>query len=143
MNRAVPENYKVDGKELELLKKHLCGICETKLDSLEIKDLVSVTHQFCQELSSYKARYSGTGYTSDAKEWEKGRKRYGSTALKAQIKTLRHVEIDNEDYVECMNRAKLYSYPSYAIYGNTNSHAVSELYPLGNGCQEWLKVKRP
>lgn len=138
MNKAVPKNFKVDSEEKELLKKHLCKLCEIQLDNLEIKDLVSVMHQFCQQLSHYKRRYGGTGYTSDEQEWEEGCKRYGSTALKAQIKQLRYIEIDGKDYVECMNRAKLYS---YAYYTNcSNQHAIGELYPLGNGCKEWLKV---
>ena len=141
MNKAVPDNYKVVPLEMNILKEHLCRVCEMKLDSLEIKDLVSVMHQFCQELSDYKSRYSGTGYSSDEQEWERGRKKYGSTALEAQIKKLRHIEIDGEDYIECMNRAKLYSYPHYSGVIGGNPHAVSELYPLGNGCKEWLKVK--
>ena len=138
MNKAVPENFKVNSEEKELLKKHLCKLCEMKLDSLAIKDLVSVMHQFCQQLSDYKSRYSGTGYSSDEQEWERGSKRNGETALKAQIKSLRRIEIDGEDYIECMNRAELYSYPYYT--NCSNRHAVSELYPLGNGCKEWLKV---
>ena len=138
MNKAVPKNFKVNSEEKELLKQHLCRNCEMKLDSLEIKDLVSVMHQFCQELSDYKRRYGSTGYSSAEKEWERGRKRNGETALKAQIKDLRHIEIDGEDYVECMNRAKLYSYPYYTKCGNRL--AVSELYPLNSSCREWLKV---
>ena len=141
MNKAVPENYKVNSEEKELLKQHLCGVCEMKLDSLEIKDLISVMHQFCQQLSHYKRRYGGTGYSSDEQEWERGSKRNGETALKAQIKDLRHTEVEGEDYVECMNRAKLYSYPHYSGVIGGNRFGVSELYPLGNGCKEWLKVK--
>jgi hypothetical protein len=140
MNKAIPNNYKVSSEEKELLKKHLCRVCEMKLDNLAIKDLVSVMHQFCQQLSHYKSRYSGTGYSSDEEEWERSSKRWGETALKAQIKKLRHIEIDDEDYVECMNMAKLYSYPWYAGVIGGNPHGVSELYPLGNGCKEWLKA---
>ena len=138
MNKAVPDNFKVVPLEMNILKEHLCRNCEMKLDSLEIKDLVSVMHQFCYEQSSYKSRFKGGGYSTDEKEWERGRKRNGETALKAQIKDLRHIEIDGEDYVECMNRAKLYSYPYYT--NCSNRHAVSELYPLNSSCREWLKV---
>ena len=119
MNKAVPDNYKVSSEEKELLKKHLCKLCEIELDSLEIKDLVDVMHKFCY---SY---------------WS-GRKSRGASALEAQISELRHVEIDGKDYVECMNKAKLYSYPYYM--NCSNQHAIGELYPLGNGCKEWLKV---
>ena len=138
MNKAVPDNFKVVPLEMNILKEHLCRNCEMKLDSLEIKDLVSVMHQFCYEQSSYKSRFKGGGYSTDAKEWERGRKRYGSTPLEAQIKELRHIEIDGEDYVECMNRAKLYSYPYYT--NSSNRNAVSELYPLNSSCREWLKI---
>ena len=48
------------------------------------------------------------------------------------------IEIDGEDYIECMNRAELYSYPYYT--NCSNRHAVSELYPLNSSCREWLKV---
>ena len=70
MNKAVPDNFKVVPLEMNILKEHLCRNCEMKLDSLEIKDLVSVMHQFCQELSDYKRRYGSTGYYSAEKEWE-------------------------------------------------------------------------
>ena len=141
MNKAVPDNYKVVPLEMNILKEHLCRVCEMKLDSLDIKDLVSIMHQFCYEQSTYKSRFTGGGYSTDAKEWERGRKKYGSTPLEAQIKELRHIEIDGEDYIECMNRAKLYSYPHYSGVIGGNRFGVSELYPLGNGCKEWLKVK--
>ena len=61
MNKAVPDNFKVVPLEMNILKEHLCRNCEMKLDSLEIKDLVSVMHQFCYELSSYKSRFKGGG----------------------------------------------------------------------------------
>jgi len=119
MNKAVPDNYKVSSEEKELLKKHLCKLCEIQLDSLEIKDLVDIMHKFCYYYWS-------------------GREERGATALEAQIKTLRHMKIDDKDYVECMNRAKLYSYPYYT--NCSNDRCVKELYPLGNGCKEWLKA---
>jgi hypothetical protein len=141
MNKAVSQNFKVNSEEKELLKKHLCRSCEMKLDNLEIKDLVSVMHQFCQELDDYKDRYSGGNFDRvTEEEWEEAARENGETALKAQIKSLRHTEVEGKDYVECMNRAQLYSYPWYSGVIGGNSHAVSELYPLGNGCKEWLKV---
>ena len=122
MNKAVPDNFKVKSEEKELLKKHLCRNCQMKLDTLPIKDLVDIMHKFCY---SY---------------WGKSRQKSeeAPTALEAQIKRLRHIEIDGEDYVECMNKAQLYSYPYYT--NCSNGHAVSELYPLNSSCREWLKV---